>query len=228
MDDCKETGTHMTQDVFNQTMEFIKATSPLVLLISGGEPTEHPHFLYLMRDILKIGMPKESIVVTSNGMFLEGEFLTQKIIELGVNVQITNDERYYPQRIKKVPDNKLFMLETHIRTLYPQGRAVKNGFEASNVRAPKCFNLRSIANNELSKSSLATTIHILEFHNKFCSPSISAEGFIYPGESRLCNSVGTVYDDPATIFENIKNLNCNKCGMENNLTKEELSAIHTL
>lgn len=38
-------GQHMKVDVIGKSLEFIKEIKPNMLIISGGEPTEHPLFL---------------------------------------------------------------------------------------------------------------------------------------------------------------------------------------
>lgn len=217
------TGEHMEDKVFIKTLEFIKKNKPNIILVSGGEPTEHPKFFEYINKLKLVVHNPECIVVASNGMFLANEQFTKKISKLGVGIQVTNDKRFYPMEIQK-PKKKIknIVIVDKIQQVYPQGRARDNNLECT-ANAPKCFNIRSVVRN--NANSLREAINILEFKaNKFCTPSVNIDGTISIGESSECFKVGTVFDSEQEIYNNIKNFKygeCNSCGME-----EKLPFIH--
>jgi hypothetical protein len=201
--DSTPQGKHMEMNTFKESLEFIKKMNPLVLLVTGGEPLEHPDFFKMIEDILKI-QPKETIMITTNGMFLYNQELTKRVLDLGVKIQVTNDIRYYPQRINMNVKHENLVYETHIRSLTPIGRAKTNGMNPINSTAPKCFNIRSIACN--NATSLFSAIKLLEGHFKFCEPSIDIDGSIKAGEGGVCTSIGTVTMSEHELYSNLINL----------------------
>lgn len=222
--DSNPKGEHMTKDIFKRSLDFIKQLNPSILLISGGEPTDHPLFFEFINDLLGV-FKKEQLVIISNGQFLNDSEKRKKIMGLKIQVQVTNDERYYPTKIITDYNYKNLIIERHIPTLYPQGRAVTNNLNApQGVTAPKCFNIRSICLR--NASALQMAIRLLEGYGKFCTPLIGEDGKVYVGESVLCTSVGDVDTPLAEILKNIRNLKCNKCGMEDKLSSVHRSIIN--
>jgi hypothetical protein len=218
-------GKHMDMETFYKSIDFINRMEPFILIISGGEPTEHPEFFEIIKEARKCNSVLD-VSVVSNGHFLFDDKLTERIARENIRVQITNDPRYYPV---KIPEDKLkkypeFIYETHIRHIYPLGRAVTNHIESYNTLAPKCFNLRSIARSGNCRS-FKEVIKTLETLYKFCSPSINIDGSISAGESNLCHRIGTVEMYDAELFENLKTMKCNRCGMEDKLSPLHRSAI---
>lgn len=205
LDSCEPQGRHMDMETFNKAIRLIKQLNGRFVVLSGGEPTDHPLF-FEMLDLLVHHFGKEFIVVASNGMFLEDSKFTYNLQKRNVNVQITNDERYYPKKIKKIL-HKNFMYEHHISSLMPFGRA-KN---MPSINAmPSCFNLRSLSHNNFS---LELSVPFLEARGKFCKPTINPDGSIVIGESKSCMSIGTVYDPIEVLSKNISDMRCNKCGL---------------
>lgn len=45
-------GEHMTIEVFENTLEFLKRINPFSILITGGEPTDSPNFFYIMKRLI--------------------------------------------------------------------------------------------------------------------------------------------------------------------------------
>lgn len=210
-------GEHMSIQTFVEAIKLVEELKPLMLLVSGGEPTMHPNFMDMLDVCINtMGSPKR-IIITSNGYFLKDEVLTEKILNSGVTVQITNDSRYYPRGVKVVEHERLkYVYE--IPSMWQIGRAKDNGIP--NLRkSPQCFNLISACK---SVSTLKDAIHALEYEaNKFCSFGIEANGDISLGEAIDCMKMGNVSTDNSyTIFRNIKNIklgDCNVCGLEDNL-----------
>jgi MoaA/NifB/PqqE/SkfB family radical SAM enzyme len=230
MVDAKPYGEHMSDKVFEQSLKFIRDINPMVILVSGGEPTEHTQFIEYMNrlievmsykntgsvydEVLNLCGSKNRIIITSNGMFAENEKLTQQIIDLGVTVQITHDDRYYKLPIKHVKHDN-FVYVDMIGELYPGGRARNCGV----VTSPKCFNIRNLISNE--KYSLKNAIKTMESHFKFCNPMISPDGNIRIGECIDCEPVGNVFNSLDCITKNISEyFSCNNCCMYDHLNSE--------
>ena len=222
LSDCKPGDEVMTRDIFMDTLGFIDKYSPKVILVTGGEPLERPDFFEFM-DMLKDRCKNKGTVISilSNGMFLDNEELTKKVIALDMLVQITNDSRYYPRKISKI-SHKNFVYIDKIEHIYPQGRAVSNNIKAYNTRAPKCFNMRSIA---CHYRSFTSAFRHMENIFKFCTPFVRPDGSIGVGESRFCKSVGTINSSEEELTNSIINFRCNNCKMEDMLPQNYRSAI---
>jgi len=217
MVDAKPDGEHMTMETFKRVIKFVvNNTFPLILL-SGGEPTEHPEIL----DILKISKENfKFVILLSNGTFINNLKLRNTIIELGIYVQITNDPRFYKTKVEKF-DHPLFTYEDNIRTITSLGRAVENNITGDRA-APMCFNLRSATRHHGNiREGIATVRQRL----KMCTPSINIDGSIVAGETPFCYKIGTIDSTLEELTKNVCNMKCNKCGLENNLSVMHKNAI---
>jgi MoaA/NifB/PqqE/SkfB family radical SAM enzyme len=217
MIDATSEGQHMSIEMFGRVLEFIKKNNFMAVMISGGEPLDHPDFFTIAN------MAKESGLVSlilSNGMFLEDAELRDKVLSLGMSIQVTNDERFYPKRIS-IFEHSLIAYEDHIRMVSPIGRAKTNKIKADRG-SPLCFNLRSLTRNfkVFNKAVL-----YLRTAGKMCTPSINVDGSISAGESSLCHHVGTIDSSEQELVDNISNMRCNKCGLEDNLEPAYKKAI---
>jgi len=220
MEDALPTGEFMAVETFLKARDFIDRTyhSLKMVMISGGEPTEHPMLL----DFIQL-LQGWHVIVMSNGLFLGegyGEFAS-RLLAMDVTLQIYNDPRYYPMKV--IPfDHPKIIFGDKINMLSPFGRAVTNGFK-SDRQSPICFNLRSCARTlkDFSEAVLA-----LRMSGKMCTPSIDVHGNILAGESRFCHKIGTVESSGDEILENILNMECNKCGLEDGLSPIHKTIIH--
>lgn len=215
LDDCNPDGAHMDMQTFENALSFIKKLKPVVVLISGGEPTLHPEFTKIVKAVKAL----VKTLVLSNGTFIEDESLLSEFISLGVHFQITSDPKYYPQTIKQVNHPNLVYVDK-IGDLLPVGRAKGVKTESK----PACFNLRSLVKK--GDMTLYKAIKQEESRLKLCKPSILANGDIVLGESTTCKSVGNVNSlDIKGVHESIRNLKCNKCGTFNNLPQNYREAL---
>jgi hypothetical protein len=211
-------GEHMSVDTFFKTLVFLeKCQSPLIML-SGGEPLEHPKFFELMK--MASDFKIEMISILSNGMFLDDDELRERVFNSGAYTQITNDERYYPKRITKYEHPSVTYVD-ELRVITPLGRAVDNNIPPSRL-APMCFNMRSAARGY---GNFIQAIHTLRCKGKMCTPSINIDGTVVAGETPLCHKVGTVESTNAELTENLIAMKCNKCGLEDDLQPEYRNAI---
>jgi hypothetical protein len=215
MIEATPTGSHMPIEIYEKTLAFNVKYDPSLIFISGGEPTDHPQFLEYL-NIAKSYLEKRKVLyvlVASNGMFLENESYTKEIIKIGVPFQITNDPRFYPQRIKKI-EHPLFAYEDALRLVTPIGRAVTNNLETAR-QTPLCFNLRSLCRNY---QNFNLALSHLRGISKMCSPSINVDGALVAGEASGCYKIGTVESSNEEITSNLKSMKCGKCLLHRNLT----------
>ncbi len=203
-------GDHMSTQTFIDAIDFSVKYDPYLIFISGGEPTNHPHFLTLLKhakvyqDYGKVA----TVLVASNGMFLEDEIYTKEILKIGIPFQITNDPNYYPYEIKKV-EHKLLTYENTIRLLTPIGRAATNNLPTKR-QGPLCFNLRSFCKNH---NSFNLAVGHLRSMIKMCTPSINTDGSVVAGEAPSCYKIGTVKSTNEELTHNLNNMKCGKCGL---------------
>ena len=54
MQNSTPSGEHMTWETFEQVVEFCRQARPLVVSITGGEPTEHPQWFSMAREMLQL------------------------------------------------------------------------------------------------------------------------------------------------------------------------------
>lgn len=208
-------GEHMSLKTFEKVVDLIHQHQLMLLMVSGGEPLEHPQFFELM-DLAK-DIPIKTIL--SNGMFLEDPATKKKVLDLGIPLQITNDPRYYPKRIPKV-DHSLLGYETHIQTITALGRAKDNDIPTNRL-APMCFNLRSL----VRKYGFWDSVIYLRSMKKLCIPSINIDGSIIAGESSCCHRIGTIESSDQELVQNLQRMDCNCCGMEDALSPIYRQAI---
>lgn len=207
-------GEHMSTQTFIEAIDFSIKYDPYLILISGGEPTSHPHFLTFLKHVkvYKDYGKIASVLVASNGKFLEDEVYTKEILKLGIPFQITHDPRYYPHEIKKV-EHDLLTYEDTLRLVSPIGRAVTNNIPAQR-QGPLCFNLRSLCKNH---NSFNLAVGHLRSLVKMCTPSINVDGSVVAGEAPSCYKIGDIKSTNEELTQNLNNMKCGKCGLYKNL-----------
>ncbi len=236
MSDCTQNGEEMSLDVLKDVCNFITGkkidtVQPLILGISGGEIFEHSQILECLDIIFDRFGTKRNIafILTSNGRILSEtpeylEYLKDIKSKYGKNkvmLQITDDDRFYPTKLNQkqryrlekigavidtVPGSK----ENRNKCLYPQGRALLNYDESYwNTKAPKCVNCRLLVHQGIH--TFKDLVQTLTNGMKNCTPSISPNGEIKLGESRLCPSIATIYDSDVEIINKIRNCKCSNC-----------------
>jgi len=226
IDAASPDGEHMDKEVFFEAIEFALKIGSKVVVISGGEPFEHPSFFSLMGDLAFFKNHRKfrqtMFVVTSNGMFWDDQNKVVQAERMSIPIQVTNDPRYYPQKIDldKFSNMTDVTVEDHIRSIFPCRRTREAGIEAS-CKAPKCFNLRSATR----QIGLRNAVAMLQLKGKFCTPAVNIDGSIVVGEADTCTKIGMVTDDLSLIEENIKNVKCNRCGLRKSLSPMHLEAI---
>jgi len=220
MIDATPNGKHMSFAVLNQALAKIVEWQPLVILISGGEPTDHPQFFEFMNQIQYVlsnsmnarpWIPVEKrLMVISNGMFTQSPNWENEYGILPYLWQIVNDPKYYPISIPDPQHHNIEYFDNIPGNLFPAGRAPANHGPIA-PRGPFCGNLRNLIRNH--NMSLAEAMDVLQGFGKSCVPTIQPDGTIRLGETPSCYSIGSVHDTEDQIRQNILNMKCNACGL---------------
>ena len=226
MNRSDENGPHMSFETLQQAVRKLNELPCQVLILTGGEPTEHPELLsfaeYLSKNLSYLN--RRSIILATNGLFLADHIETaRRLYRLfpRFHIQVTNDRRFYPKDIderKPFFHLKYVMVCRSIQTIMPQGRALDNHIP-TNRNSSTCINCRSFI-HQLPESTIEATITALEQYQKYCSPAIGVDGLIRAGESSLCPAFGSVYDSNAVLSRNLRHFQCNRCwdaGLNHNL-----------
>ena len=218
MVDATPEGKHMLPGVFADTIEFIIHHGLSFILMSGGEPTDHPDVVAYIKYAASRGV---YTMLLSNGEWLhEKSELRDKILPLVHAVQVTNDPRFYPRKVEPYAHPKV-TFETELQQVTPQGRAVTNKIPAYK-RAPECFNIRSLTRYY---GSFMMARMALVAQGKMCTPSVNIDGSISAGESPFCHKIGNVTDPTEVLDENLRKMRCSRCGLVNNLDHKHKRAI---
>ena len=218
-------GDHMDVETFRLALECVQSVGGFAVLLSGGEPTESPH-LFEMVDLARAAsiLP----VIATNGMFVEDASLCQKVLGLGVHIQITHDPRYYPRRLH-FPESVLkhpgVYLEREVQRIFPCRRVRESGIDPTK-QYPNCFNLRS-ASRALGLTRAIHGLHSgrLTGDVRICTPSIDPDGTMHAGEVDTCLPIGTVRSTIKEIERSIVNLQCDRCGLAKNLNPLQRAAL---
>ena len=222
MQNATPDGIHMTDVVFNQVMAFCREAKPIAVNISGGEPTEHPRWKEMARELLALPSLKALFVIT-NGAWIEDANERMKMARLirdgrgRVKVQVYSNPKYYRDHEWTVSHEKQFRsigcLPNFTEPIFMQdlGRARLNCREetAQNDYSPSCINSHIIA---AQARSLPHFISMAAQAGKVCRPLIDPEGGIHMSESWLCPVVAHVSDGvSAAFFKMQKSRPCKGC-----------------
>lgn len=217
MVDAKPSGSHMSEQTYQDALHLTARLGLPIVLLSGGEPADHPRVIDMIRTAKKSGM---HVQLLSNGMFLgEDPARRMAILDLVDSVQVTNDPRYYPKRIEHYEHPKV-AFERRLRQLSPFGRAA--GSRECSRQAPLCFNLRSLTR---ALGSVELAVWELARRMRFCVPSINTDGSVVCGESPSCSPVGHASDSLEDLTARIVELRCSRCGLVRNLDTMHRNAI---
>lgn len=221
MEDALLKGDHMSMPNFLKVIAFIERIykSIKIIMISGGEPTENP----LLMDFIKI-LKGWHVIIMSNGLFLQDKSdqeLSDALLASNIVLQIYNDDRYYPIKVKPI-DHPKIIFGDRINLMSPIGRAKANKIK-SDRQSPLCFNLRSSAR---TLKNFSEAVIALRISGKMCTPSIDVFGNVLAGESRFCHKIGTIESSNEELLQSLLTVECNKCGLEDNLSPILKDVIH--
>ena len=238
MEDSTVAGQHMTRETFLAALALTERLEnlawsrgvPKLLLLSGGEATEHPDVEWFLETALAAGYRR---LLITNGMWLDDPVLRAKILRpdwTDLLVQVTNDPRFYPKAPKEVPtDDPRVMFVPSLTVLVTLGRLKRSRLPAVPPvrRGPTSFNLRSLtrALRDVREALFMLRARAAIGMSGHCSPSISSDGTIVAGETSNCFPIGGVYSSAEDVTRALLAMQCNKCGLVDNLSQEEKLAI---
>lgn len=233
MSDCKPDGMSMSLATLEDTLKFMVKHRIPTWSFSGGEMFEHPEIM----DVLKLietywqkSIVKCPISFITNGrelvrnkeIYNAVSDLQKKYSKRNILIQVTDDERFYPDPltskekywlgklnaiIEPVPSNPM----DKSKCLYPQGRALINHPDSNwNTIGPKCANCILITKQK-PNITFNGLVNTLLSHGKTCTPVVAPDGSIKIGESALCPSVTSIYDTESDIIHKISQCKCHAC-----------------
>ena len=240
MQEANANGRHMTDETFEQVLQFATEAQPLVINISGGEPTEHPQWVAYTRRLLGL----KSVMVTSiltNGAWIEDAKQRIAMARLireqkgRLKVQVYSNPLYYQDHDWTVAHEAQYRsigctpnFTDPILNMQDLGRARKNcqDITAASDYVPSCINSHLIAMQ-------ATSLHHFFLMSvqaaKFCRPLIDPDGGIHMSESWLCPTVAHVSDGPQEAFRKMRQSRpCRGCRLYKNfeqLHPEEMKIL---
>ncbi len=230
MQDARPDGRLMTDETIEQVLDFCREARPLVVSVTGGEPTEHPRWAEMTRELLQI-KPVALVSVLTNGAWIEDDKQRLKMAKLireakgRMKVQVYSHPKYYQDHewtvahkarfrsIGVIPDfeSPIFMQDL--------GRARKNcqeeARESDNV--PSCINSHLIARQAHSFDKFFSMCLQAA---KFCRPLVDPDGNIHMSESWLCPAVAHVSDGATEAFRKMRaSRPCGGCQLYKNFER---------
>ncbi len=236
MENSTPAGLHMTREIFEKSLDFTARTEKMawdlgidpLILLSGGECTEHPEIISFIEEVYRRKMKP---LLISNGSWLRNEELKKSILRpewLDLEIQIQNDPKFYPTRVPRILDSRI-TYRPPVGSLVPLGRMTKGkSWQGVPYRtAPTSFNLRSATRSlkDFEKAVCFQRTRAAFALSGACSPSISFDGVVRAGETTNCFEIGTVDSTNEELTKAIINMTCNRCGLETNLSQEHKRAI---
>ena len=227
MENASSKGKHMTDETFEQVLQFARQARPMVVNVSGGEPTEHPKWASCARQLFALPSVKILTIIT-NGCWIEDSgkrIAMARLIRDGkgsVKVQVYSNPKYYRSHEWTVAHGAQFRsigcTPDFTSPIYMQdlGRARKNCQEetAESDHVPSCINSHLLA---LQARSLPHFLLMAAQAGKFCRPLIDPDGGIHMSESRLCQTVAHVSDGCDEAFRKMRQSRpCRGCQLYRN------------
>lgn len=233
-------GEHMTADTFARALRFAQRTEgnawragiPPLILLSGGECTEHPDIVKYVEAVIGLGWVP---MLLTNGMWLADKDLRESLLRpewKQLFVQVTHDPRFYPKDPPIVIDDSRITYIPSLTLLIPLGRAKrKPGLSAETGlpkrNAPSSFNLRSLTRSlrSFNEAVVMMRARAASGMSGHCSPSVADNGDVMAGETRDCFKIGTVDSTNEELTKALIEMKCNACGLVDNLSPAHKRAI---
>lgn len=227
MQDAKSDGRHMTDDTFGEVMRFAADARPLVVNITGGEPTEHPRWVEFTRQLLTLKSVAVATILT-NGAWIDDSAQRMAMARLireqrgRLKVQVYSNPRYYQDHEWTLEHESQYRslgcTPDFESPIYMQdlGRARLNCRQEveENFCSPSCINSHLMA---VQCTSLQHFFLMCAQAGKFCRPLIDPDGAIHMSESWLCPAVAHVSDGPDAAFLKMQQSRpCKSCRLYKN------------
>ena len=208
MDNADPNGPMMSMDTCQKAVAFAKDGGARLLIVSGGEPTEHPQLFDICRLISHAHL---NFSLCTNGMFMgdpRKEWALEKVTRLGgyCGSQLYTNPKWYRlhrQTIEKYESNrakyeswKILLDTTDIRAMKDIGRAKDNRQALAEAEASPYHNSCLSACLTLAQAANPKDFFNLMFmQTRFCTPMVDCMGKVHMSESWLCPSCGNVNTD---------------------------------
>lgn len=254
---CIPDNSHMSWDTLKSVITYIKnmpiaememftgakmGIRPVNIVVSGGEPTEHPSY-----DDMVVYIANEldycNIILESNGQWFyseDGKNRMKKVLELNQVGMVLNstDHRYYPNynkfmlhkddmvefgksiAIENTPEDKR---DTFIKNKIVINADMSDHFETVRLgRAkdfkevknptPKVPNCIQLIYMAQEQKDLSSILVALEHRGLYTSPIFGIDGTIYPGYCHLCQKIGHVNDTDYDALYTYLKMKAEPCG----------------
>lgn len=239
MEDSTVKGQHMTTDTFIKALAFTarvegkawKQGIPPMILLSGGECTEHPDIVKYVESVIRLGAIP---LLITNGMWLADDDLREALLRPEwpqLFVQVTNDPRFYPSAPPRIEDPRITYIDS-LTLLLPLGRAKRKPGLSDETglpprKAPSSFNLRSLTRSlrSIEEAVLMLRARATSGLAGHCIPTVSDNGDVMAGETRNCFKIGTVDSTNEELTQALIDMRCNECGLVDNLSPAQKRAI---
>lgn len=225
--DSNPLGEMMSEATFRKALSLAVDHGANVMILSGGEPTEHPRLLDFCREINRTSV---TFSIATNGMWLGDEEMEGKMEELSrlrnfLGGQIYTNPKWYRlhdvtvRKYKESKDRwsglKWILDTTDIRAMTDMGRAHLN-LQARRETAASPYHNQCLSAcvTAAQFDTLFDFFHYMLMQHRFCSPLVDFKGDIHLGESWLCPSIGcnVNVNTAAEIWRAIKAFRpCGRC-----------------
>lgn len=230
MQDSSPRGKHMTDETWKKVLAFCEQAQPLVVNITGGEPTEHPDWLRITRSVLALPSVKAVAIIT-NSAWIEDNATRIQMAKLirgskgRVKVQVYSNPKYYKDHEWTVAHEAQFRsigcTPSFHDPIFMQdlGRARNNCQEevAESTHVPSCINSHLIARQA---PDFQDFFRMCVMAAKFCRPLIDIDGNIHMSESWKCPTVANVSEGVNVAFLKMRaSRPCGGCRLYQNFVK---------
>jgi hypothetical protein len=237
MEDSTVQGAHMPLERFERALDCTARIEgfawrqgiPPLILLSGGECTEHPSIAQLVARVLARGWIP---LLITNGAWLADPTLRASLLRPEwprLFVQVTHDPRFYPSAPPPRVDDRHVTYVDALTALLPLGRLArkKGPHPLPTKEAPSSFNFRSLvrAHGSIERAVYALRKRAAAGRSGHCIPSICDDGRVVAGETRSCFAIGTVDSTTAALSKAAIEMRCNACGLVDNLSPAHRAAI---
>lgn len=216
-----------------------KIGAPPIIMLSGGECSEHPNFVDFALGLQDLGIVP---MIITNGRWLSDKAVCKELLrkESKIFVQVTHDDRFYPGDPPERLKDERVVYVNRLSHLIPLGRATvkkvdraTSGGDVATKQYPTSFNFRSLVRKLRSVASAVQFMRIRSAQQvatgkgmwSMCTPSVSWDGSVHAGETIECHKIGTVNSTDEELTKATLDMQCNKCGLENNLSEDQKRAI---
>ena len=226
LDNATPDGGLMDSRTAHAAVAFAVSSGVPLLIISGGEPSEHPKLLDLCRLVSDSGL---RFSLCTNGMWLGDQTLEYRMERIArltgyCGSQVYTNPKWYRFHVETVNRFNLqsarwqalgFNLDTtDIRAMLDIGRARDNPQALEEARQSPYHNSCLAACVTLAQTATPSDFFsLMTAQGRFCTPLIDWKGDMHMSESCLCPSCGNVNTDThAALWDSMRRFRpCGGC-----------------